>query len=269
MDYLHLLFYYYPREVGRYREVVNSYNQFTKYIQANNGIKDVYASIYDLQFRMDKIVFDVDAPSLEKAFDDVKKLITTLNDYDIPYIPVFSGGKGFHIYCLFKVWNTNFEMLKFIHKQICLQLSNGLKYVDKHLFGNLRALIRVPNTLRVKYSVYCTFLPYDFTRWTTTQIIDYARTPHQPHYHLSEPPDIRMVFDVDFIGFKYGDVELPGTFPTHPVPSNVYMFLKPLIRPCLYRVLLVDKNPLHLLRVELVAELMWLGYDEETIFNII
>jgi len=258
------LFNKFPREVSLKREIVNDMNQFSKYIQLNNGINGVFTSLYDLRLNIDKVFFDIDNHDLNKAKEDTIKLIGRLNEYELPYIVIFSGKKGFHVYIPTNSWQSpNLETAKYVLKTIQSSLANGIESVDKHVIGDARRLVRVPNTLNKNN--YCVPLPESFVDWSVSKIIDYAKTTHDINYDV-KPIDVRQIVDFDFDYIQYNlDIDLPKQWE---LPSKFKLII-PLIRPCLAQKLIEDRDPPHMVRVALVCELMWLGFNQEQIFHII
>jgi len=258
------LFNRFPREVSFKRNVVYNRDEFMKYVQLNNGINGVYTSLYDLNLHIDKIFFDLDNEDLNKAKEDAKALMGRLNEYNLPYIFLFSGRKGFHVYIPTSSWKSpNVETARYVLKTIQSSLSEGIKSVDSHVIGDVRRLVRVPNTLNKNN--YCVPLPEDFVRWSVSRIIDYAKTPHDIDYDV-KPVDIRKVVDFDF-DYKPHDIDynIPNKWE---LPSSFRLVI-PLIRPCIAKTLIEDKEPPHMVRVDFVTELMWLGFNQEQVFHVI
>lgn len=264
-----LLFSFFPRELGRYRRVVDGWDQVEGYVRRYNGLKDIYISLYDLGLRLDKIWWEVDAPSLEKALESVKALVGRFEREGLPYIPVFSGNRGFHIYVPIKAWNPpNAETAKAVLRAIQEMFADGVKYVDRHGFGNVRQMVRLPNTLRVGGLNYCTYLPPDFVDWAPADIAEYVKEPHIVNYGRGELPDVRQLIDINYVpepsnkDFSGFDLE------PHSVPSDVIRFLKGVVRPCLAEHLAAERDPSFEVRTDLVSELMWLGYPKEFVVDL-
>jgi hypothetical protein len=258
------LFNRFPREVGIKREIVHNINEFNKYIQLNNGIKNVYTSLYDINLYIDKVFFDIDNQDLSKAKEDTITLIKRLNEYELPYIVLFSGKKGFHVYIPTNPWQApNLETARYVLKTIQNSLSNGIKSVDKHVIGDVRRLVRVPNTLNKNN--YCVPLPDTFIYWDVVKIIDYAKSPHDINYDV-KPVDVRQLADFDFDYIQHNiDIDLPKRWE---LPSSFKLVI-PLIRPCLAQKLIEDRDPPHMVRLALVTELMWLGFNQEQVYHVI
>lgn len=263
------LFSFFPREVGNpHRKIVNTINEFEKFINLNNGINPVFTSLYDINQHIDKVWVEIDAPSIMKAIEKAREIIKKIEQYDIPFVPVFSGMKGFHFYLLFKPWVApNIDTMKFIIRKLQEMITNGIGFVDTHSFGNVRALVRVPNTMN--RTNYCTYLPHDFVDWSIRKIVRWAKEPHK-----FKPKDfgLRIVDDVrnflDFEVCEHYEVDYPEFPKMDNLPSNL-KYLSNLIRPCLIPYFQNEKEPCHIMRVNLVSELMWLDFTEEQIHNLI
>jgi len=255
-----------PRCVGLYGDIVNTWEELLRYVSVHNGVEDVYVCLYDTSLTIDKIFFDIDSFSLDRAFDAVKKLISRLDDYDLPYIPVFSGKKGFHVYIPIKPWKPpNIETAKAVLRDIQESLAGDIKEADRHVFGDVRRKVRFPNTLNS--TNYATPLPPDFTSWSLSQVIDWAKTPKNVEYDV-KLVDIETLTDIDVTHYNnyYSSRQAPTS--TYNAPISVQSVLR-LLRPCVAEVLLKDREPPHMVRVDMVAELMWLGFTEEQIVEFI
>jgi hypothetical protein len=252
-----------PRCVGLYGNVVNTWEELTRYVALYNGLEDVYVCLYDTSTTIDKIFFDVDSPSIEKAFDAVKKLVDRLEKLNIPHIPVFSGKKGFHIYIPIKPWKPpNIETAKAVLRDIQTCLAGDIREADKHVFGDIRRKVRFPNSLNT-YN-YASPLPNDFTAWGLSKVIDWAKKPREVDYDV-KPVDLEMLTDVDVQHYNHSSQ--PPT-STYTAPISVVSILR-LLRTCVAEVLLNDKEPPHMVRVEMVSELMWLGFNEDQVVGFI
>jgi len=273
-----LLFYKFPRVLATYsrrfgvrRIMVNNFKQIQNIVDTYNGYRHIWIGLYDINYVIDKVWIDIDAPSFEKAFEDAKKLVNKLNKYDMPYIPIFSGGKGFHIYVLFKPWTSpNIETAKIVVRNIQEQLCDGIKHIDKHGFGNIGTLTRYPNTKRPDTKLWCIPLPKDFYKYNISDIVKLSKKPNYITYYINELKDIREFVDIDYI-YNNKDIGLSSPFKTnsHPISNDIYTYLSFIIRPCIVKYLMDEREPLHDIRVDLVAELYYLGYSKEDIFNII
>ena len=266
-----LLFGRFPREVGNpARKIVYNLFSFSRFVDLNNGFRDVYVCVYDVKLNIDKVFIEIDAPSLEKALESARAMHLKLKALDLPHIITFSGHRGFHFYILFQAWiPPNVETAKAVIKDIQLSLSEGIEYVDRRIFGDVRRLVRVPGTLHPVTRRYCTYVPYDMLFEPAEKIVDWASRHHVIDIQIKKLPDIRELVDVDYIpSYEIVPCERPD-FPRHSIPRDIYKFLSGIIRPCVAEVLAADRDPPHEIRTDLVAELYWLGYDEEDIVEII
>jgi hypothetical protein len=252
-----------PRCVGLYGDVVDKWEELLRYVSLHSGVEDVYVCLYDTSLTIDKIFFDIDSSSLDNAFDAVKRLLRRLEELDLPYIPVFSGKKGFHIYIPVKPWKpSNIETAKAVLRDVQESLAGDIREADKHVFGDVRRKVRFPNTLN--NSNYATPLPSHFTSWSLSQVIDWSKKPRDVDYD-AKPIDLEVLTDVDVHYYDHNSHQLASTY-TAPVSAVSVLRL---LRPCVAEALLSDKEPPHMLRVEMVSELMWLGFTEEQVVGFI
>lgn len=259
------LFNRFPREFGRGRTTVNSYDELVRRIELHNGLRDVFVSLYDTNFVIDKIFFDIDSKNLNRAFFDTRILIGRIEKCGYPYIPVFSGRKGFHIYIPIMPWKApNLETAKTILRDIQEKLAGDIESADKHVFGDIRRLVRYPNTLNGNN--YCVPLPHDFVYWDVEKIVEYSKTRHDIEYEFDVLPSIEAMTDLDL-----RDYDTNRSFKTifrYDLPGR-FRLASRLLRPCVAQLLAVDRDPPHEIRMDLVAELMWLGWSEEKILEVI
>jgi len=261
-----LLFGTFPREVHRWRKVVNNLEELEKEIRS--GAKDI--AIYDKTLTIDKILLEIDAKSVEEAFVSTCKLIDRANEEKVNYIPVFSGRRGFHIYLLFNpIRPPNIETGRYILEAAQRYFSLGVDNIDKQIVGDIRHLIRIPNTHHERSGCYCTYLPLNFTSWDPSEVVDWAKEPHEISYTFKDN-GAELGDYINIIGKPQKEsFDLKETvLPQHKIPTDVREMLRGLIRPCL-----VDEifggNPNHRIRTELAIELKLLGYGPDSIVEII
>jgi hypothetical protein len=156
----------------------------------------------------------------------------------------------------------NIETAKVVLRDVQESIAGDVKEVDKHVFGDVKRKVRYPNTLNGNN--YATPLPPDFTSMTLSDIVDYAKTPHDITYDV-KPINLLKLTDVELNFRDYEDVDVQSKYDA---PVSVLSVLR-LLRPCVADVLLKDKEPPHLVRVNLVAELRFLGFTEEQVVNFI
>jgi len=279
MKMIDFLFNIFPRDIGIpnpfqkksfYRREVNNLKEFHHYLTLMIGSnRGVYGSVYDnnTEVTLDKIVFDLDnETNLKKAFEDTINLVNRLQERDIPYMVIFSGKKGFHVYGLLKPVKLSRDVGAYYLKSLQEQLAEGIESVDRHVIGDIRRMIRIPNTLNDTH--YCTPLPVNFQKMDTEEILDYSKNTHRLHFSHGKlkpiqelignirPPEKPDRTDEDEI--LQDDT---GSIPNMDI-------LKDIIRP--YVLEAVKKsNPPHIIRLNFVSELMFLGFSQEQILKII
>ena len=260
------LFNRFPRDVDYPRKTVYSYSELKRFIELNNGVKNVYVALYDHTFTVDKVFFDFDSKDLTLSFDDVKMFIKRLNEYNYPFMPVFSGRKGFHIYVLMKPWTPpNIETAKAVLRDIQQRLAGDLPTCDRNIFGDVKRLVRYPNTLNK--TNYCVPLPHDFVDWSLSQIIDYAKSPKVVDYNVTSLPGIEAFID-DIHEYNSNTYTLKPLHEPVDMPPSLQL-VKPLLRPCIYESITTDPDPPHIVRVSLVTELMYYGWSKESVHELI
>lgn len=262
-----LLFSRFPREVGDpWRILVRNVREMERFVATRNGVRDVYVSIYAFDLVIDKVWVEFDSEDLNKALLEAKELASRLRKSKLPFIPVFSGRKGFHFYILLKPWRSpSVETAKALLLDFQENLTDGLETVDRHGFGDVRRMVRVPNTLNG--SRYCTYLPLEFVRWEMGDILKYAERRHNHEYALRIE---KSILDLSSLRPNPTDVGC-GLRNKTKLPANgngTYEFLVNIVRPCIAESA-VSSNPPHIVRVDLVSELIWLGYGPEEVCSFI
>ena len=269
------LFNIFPRDImlpntkkrgSYYRRQIKNENQFNQYITLMNGSgMNTYTSIYDSRERpfIDKIVFDLDGTNLNSVFDDVKLLTSRLQEKNIPFSVVFSGGKGFHIYGLLKPFEMSREMASYYLSNLEKLLSKNIKTVDTHLVGNVSAIIRVPNT--TNNGRYCSPLPLDFYEMNLSDILEWSKIEHP---FISSNGDLMTIQDItgklDYR--KNESKEVVDCIKSDSIPSME--ILEELIRPCIFKEI-QKSNPLNIARIDFVSEMMFLSFTPKQIFDLI
>jgi len=274
------LFGIFPREIGIpnplqknsfYRREINNSRELHRYLTVMMGSnKGVYVSLYDtnVEITIDKFVFDIDCKTnLNKALEDTILLVDRLKKKNIPCSVIFSGSKGFHVYGLLKPKKLSRDIATYYLAHLQRDLSKGIETVDGHLIGDLRRMIRVPNTMNDNH--YCAPLPTNFQKMTPEEILNYStrvrtRTLHFTHGILKSIPEL---VDINFsqrISNEAQSIALQDTISSVPDIE----ILKELIRPCVFEAV-TKPNPPHIVRLDLVSELMFLGFSEDQVLEII
>jgi len=157
------MFLKFPREIATpKRQVVWNLREFISTINRLNTKKNLYTSLYaytcdgnNVNFDkpiIDKIFFDLDGKS---AKDDLYQILDKTENYK-KFI-VFSGG-GFHLYLLTKdrvFRNPNTAKSTILYYQEEFTKDFDLKSLDRHVFGDIRRITRIPNTYNLKRKKFC------------------------------------------------------------------------------------------------------------------
>jgi len=270
----YLLFHPFFREVGNpTRSFVRNEWEFIRFVDKYNGITDVFVSVYPANGIIDKIFFDIDNTNLRI----VRKFYNYLVENDYTVIPVVSGRKGFHFYVLLKPKLYDEEgREKLTNATYSIILDSGLYskergegnewYIpkcDTRIIGDIRRLTRVPNTLR-PHGSYCTYLPPDFVNMTAKEISGHMKSSHTYDYEIRKLPTLDDFEKVSVELFRpsiYSE-----SFPSPSCSSNVGRYLKPILRPCLFKKLFTF-NPSHDVRVAATIDLLDMGFSENQIFK--
>lgn len=274
---INTLFSVFPREIGIpwddpkkafFRKTVTSKRGLTNYISTVNGIRSCYCSVYDTHSKVtiDKVVFDLDSTNLETALKDTIKIIKRIKD---PFLVLFSGKKGFHLYILLKPQKLRRDVAGFYIKELQQRLSKGIKTVDTHLIGNVSAMIRIPQTLNKKR--YCTFLPPEFKNWDINQVLEWSMQPHELQIHGST--DYRTIEEaVGEIEVKeYKETIIPDDFiKINGIPplEDLHLFIRPCVLEEMIHPVRKDRGSFHMTRMSFVSELMFLGHTKKQVLDI-
>jgi len=265
----HSLFFYYPRSAGipQIYKLKNE-NEFENYVKTHNGSPTgCHVSLYDITQRpvIDKILFEFDGSvsNLNPVFEEVKNLVDQFKHKKLPYIPIFSGRKGFHIYLILNPLEMSVEIAKAVVRQIQLKFAEDYRYLDKHKIGVVRTQIRVPNTLNG--SLFCTYLPTYFDELKLSEILQLAKEPHVYNYDVEVEKNALDIADLHREMNMFSDVKLP-VIKAPAIPRLTDLI--DVIRPCVYNTITKHPEPPHAVRVSFVSELMWLGHTPEQIYSI-
>ena len=276
------LFYpFFPREIGIphgayfQRRTYATFSEFFERIdKARWSKKQIYAGVYALDNEkvvIDRIAFDIDAPSLITAKKVALKLCSILNDLDLQPVIVFSGRKGFHVYAFFTAKQMNKAFARCITRLLCLELTKELpekKFVDTHFFGNIRGMLRVPNTLHSSHHYAIPLTQEELTRYDIMDIVRRARSVRD----IDEiERDDRTVIDIadevqiQTIRHTNNNYSIQGAEDVGEIGMDI---IRELVRECVIDELLTSSEPAHILRFDFVSELMCAGFSEEDVLGI-
>ena len=267
-----LLFGGFPREVADpRRRLVYGSGQFEKFVEQRDGVTDCYTSLYSQDGAIDKVFWDFDDPKgIIGCREDAERLYTWLLAKDFNVIPVLSGKKGFHIYLLLKPkWYKNGKEL--LTKATYSIMCDAFGYdddtgkietakADPHIIGDVRRITRIPNTLRPPENMtWCTYLPEDWVKMSTAELVNHMKSPHSYDYDLSGHYPTLDEFPEPPVEITRWEPQ-GGVTPIFPIKGNI--FLKNLLRPCLYRNMMSD-HPGHAARVASTVDLLDFFSPEE------
>jgi len=254
------------------RKTIYTRHSFYNHIETLNACgHHCYTSVYDTRddITIDKVVFDIDSSNLNKSLKEAKILHQRLSEF--PHLIVFSGTKGFHIYCFFKPKILSREMGSYFIQTFQEKYQSGLKTVDPHLIGNVSAMIRVPNT--INKGRYCTYISSKrFQSMSIDDILEESKGQHRGR--------------IDFtLSYKSITDLIDGNDPIIKEPSNFFFtdkvsdipnleILHHLIRPCIMKEMLKpdrgqERGPRHVTRLNFVSEMLHLNFSKEQIFETI
>ena len=267
------LFYPYQREVGKYRKKISTLEEFQSYVDKASGYEEAFVSVLPTDGTIDRAHFDLDGKS---AIHDGKRLYLWGVTNGFATIPLLTGKKGMQVHILsrpFKVENSK-ELLSDIESYI-LNQALGLKSwedttsVDWHLFGNVVALCRIPETLRPpENDNYCSFLPPNFTEMSEDEIYRFAKYPYVFPYQITHRKSLLdLPLDIEAEPIKESELLDPVTNPhvhTPFRPTDPISFISNLLSQ--KRVAeITQQNPPHRARIITTLELLDCGLTADDI----
>ncbi len=251
------------------RRNIRHMGDFERFIQQSNGVTDCYSSVYPYDGVIDKIFFDIDSSSgLKGSVEDAKKLYSHLLVKDLNVIPIITGKKGFHFYVLLKpkrYKNAKTLLTKATYSILydvfgCDNGKINVATVDPHIIGDIRRISRIPNTLRPPENLtWCTYLPEDWVTMNTVELVEQMKSPHTYNYNLGvQSPTLHDFPEPPIEITEWNPVKNNSSI--HALKGNV--FLKNLLRPCLYRHMMMSE-PRHDVRVASTIDLLGFFTPEE------
>ena len=288
-----ILFGRFPRECANpSRFAVNTVKEFDKFVSYNNGVADCFTSVYPSNYLIDKIFFDFDYGP--QVLEDTKAVYRWILNEGYSAIPIVSGRKGYHIYMITKpkiygpqaklfLTRAAYHVIKEVFgsfkqelytfptgKQVqVLRVEDRLIAPDPMVCGDIRRITRIPNTLRPPENYnYCTYLPPDeFLDMDETDIAQHMKKTHNYNYEIAyRGAPLLTDFEYDF--YEEPDFDRWSPISTGAITtSNPNLFLKELLRPCLYRHI-TNIHPSHEVRVAATVDLYEAGYDSSQILSI-
>ena len=245
-------------------------------------------------FKEDKITpiinnlfFDIDSYfSVRIPYVNVRKLKLFCEQYNVPYVINFSGGKGFHFFMIFKPVTPVSPLAKnkmanlMYSLQVHISEMLGIEAYDEPTYGRLRFLVRYPTSLYIRPNeetgayeagdFYCRNISGEDFDKGLKHIRKLIVTPGE----VPETPKATMTMNQlakKLSGFKLRervtkktdniDIKIKRTGTVIPSITAVGV-------PCLQEIA-AHAHPTHYERIELVSFLKLLGYTDTAICGFI
>ncbi len=267
-----MLFYKYPRPihvmyVGKHVRKVIAQSPAHLFLIMDEYPAELHTPLHVTEGEINKVVFDIDHESLEVSLNEVKELCSFLRKEGLPYIPVYTGGKGFHVYVMFKPFHSNRDTVRLAYKGFYEYVvdSVGLKYYDENFVRSTIHTVRIPLSRRLIPSPlgnivrFCTYLSADVERLTVEDVLKESFRPTCRTYDIRDLPDIR-----GYLGYQPSYAEhVADPFEVEKLPASMRVLSK-LVRPCVLHHVRRPDAP-HEVRTAFACELAWLGFDEDVI----
>jgi len=231
---------------------------------------------------IDNLYFDIDSYfSIRMPYRNVQKLNDLFHKKDIPTVINFSGGKGFHLYAIFKKYIPKDEKDKDKMKDLIYSIQMrvaedcGTEAFDEPTFGRTRFLTRYPTSRYIRADEdtgrleangnYCRNLSVEEFESGLKKISKLVKepgeVPRKPNATMTmkEFADTFKDFKMRKRKVKNDDLKFIIDRQGINVPS-----IDAVGAPCLKKI--AEKiDPTHFERIELVAFLKHLGYTDLSI----
>ena len=276
-----------PRQVAPpYRRKIFSFSELLSFFSLSNT-HEIFTSVYSFfegKITIDKIFIDIDGGYTEELYNRFCLACENLNNSKIPFIPVVSGIKGFHLYIplIPKEYENNQNALNDLyyatHSIISeaglydIIVEDNIKKVniipDKQIIGDIHRICRIPNSIRSDYdrSSFCTYLPQEFFKeMSLVDVISHMKSCHSYTYDFK---NLKSIEDTIRLGVKYDLYSMNHKNNTQEVFEQDYdeddmlTFLRPILKSAIS-----VRNPTHIARVASTTELIYLGYSDKEIIE--
>ena len=227
------------------------------------------------EIEVSKLFFDFDGkqnPPID-AFKDLKKVINFYDKHNIPYLAVYSGMKGFHLYVPLNSTNhINATYLKKMIKSIMIHLKIELKLttIDPSVATPTK-LCRVFYTKHPKSKRYCCPLSRSLIDQGLSEIIKYSVNPEHWHTDIIKGKQLLTIEEyIDFFNIDLTDDNKGIVFATtnekYNNPDNEYL-IQLLHYPCLINSILDIDNATHFNRFMCCLHLKRIGCSPLWVFK--
>lgn len=244
-------------------------------IKQVSGSAPCYVSEYvfptETTLRFDRVFMDFDSKdSLKGPYYDCCKMKKFCESLGLPYVIVFSGGKGFHFHFFIKTTNVSLSELWSLHTALAEELR--LLTPDHHCFGNLRQIVRVPTSLYInkngeRNGRYCYYLtPRQFDKG-----IQHAVKLSKEPGILPEKEKSSVSFDEVTEKLSSYKALLFGT-SNHQLNVGISRTREKIssvnvVAPACLRIGIQEWNPTHDTRFETTCWLKFIGFTDAAITN--
>jgi len=257
---------------------------FANFERMFNGKAPFFVSTFKFKNKQtpifDNLFFDIDSYfSIRIPYRNTKLLIDYFKRKNIPTIQNYSGGKGFHIFPIFKEQTvrtqTSYQKMKDLMYSVQKYVAEevGLEAYDDPTFGRMRFLVRYPTSKYIRANEegklewngnYCRNLTYDDFQKGIKHIAKLIQEPGE----VPRKPKATMTlkqFSKKLCGFKLIEREQNnGTDLSKLLEQrngNIIPTIQSLGLPCIKEIA-THKHPSHYERIELVAWMKQLGYTD-------
>jgi len=276
------------KKIGK-RSMIYSVKELERFARKYSGTHDPFVSTFSFDGEVGSAVIDKFLYDFDNEHDPYAlKFAKWLYDNEIPYIPVGTYFDRYHIYVLIhpqqmtpsELHTAQMSLIEQAGCYIKVKNENGngeyfQPMTDTHIIGDIRRLVRIPNTARYPkekgdpIKVYCTYLPIKFFEMPKNDIYTYLKQyntipdspfPLKPLEEIIKPIDKRFRSSVR----ERNDIEIELEY----IPDDPYLqLIQRLLRPCIFKALM-GPEPRHFIRLAATIDLRDLAFREIEIYDI-
>lgn len=261
MDVRQILYQNFDRKVGNPKQwIIHNFAEMNNFILNNSGQNDeCYVSVCSYQNK--KPIFD--DLFLEEDNRNIKAAASIgqyYSDNDIPWIPIYSGNRGFQIHTSFQPEIVSSETIKKFAKEILTETHNE-HTMDDHVTGDLTRVARIPNTQRLNGN-WCIPLSYENTlnEIPFSEVLQLSKSPQFINYNITHRPSI-----TEFVKDSKAEV-LPLVIQKSQLQSPDKFLLRDFVRPCIYEKL-CSANPSNMIRNAATRDALLLGLTPQQLLS--
>jgi hypothetical protein len=257
LDARQILYQNFDRKVGNPKQyIIHNTAELNNFITTNSGQNDeCYAS--SCLYIKGKPIFD--DLFLEEDNKNIKAIATIgqyYSDNDIPWIPLYSANRSFHIHAPFQPENISQLTIKKFAATVLKETHNE-STMDEHVTGDISRLHRIPNTQRIN-GRWCIPLSHEdvLNQLPLSHFIELSKSPQFINYNISYKP--RITEFVKECTFE----EIPQqSLPKH-ISTPQKFRLKDFVRGCICKKL-YNPNPSNMIRNAATRDALLLGLTSQ------